>query len=103
VLIRLAFALLSTPISLPLPPLANFLDTLDGRLDSTGLTNCMKRGARRIRRSWFYCIALAIWLGWARRPWSYNLLWLGQHMSDFLFRSLKNSHDITYISYIQYV
>jgi hypothetical protein len=60
-----AFYSPSTPISLPpLPPLATFLDTLDGP-NSTGLTNCMKRGARRTDWSWFYynCIGSTARLG----------------------------------------
>lgn len=51
------FALfLSTSISLPLPPLATLLDTLDSPLNPTGLTNCIERGARRTW-SWFHYIA----------------------------------------------
>lgn len=63
---------ISLPLPLPLPPLATFLDTLGGPLNPTGLTNCMKRGARRTYGAGSIT-ALATWPGWARWPWSYKL------------------------------
>lgn len=60
----LLFSPLSTPISLPLPPLATFLDTLGGLLNSTGLTKLHEARSEEDFWSWFYyCIGNMARLG----------------------------------------
>lgn len=73
----MAFALpLSTPISLPLPPLATFLDTLGGPLNSTGLTKLHEARSEEDLWSWFfYCIGNMARLGTGALELQFDLAW----------------------------